>query len=214
MTIRRPRGSEAWTALGAIAGVAGVLATVAVAFWASGRRVFSPDAVRVDTGEARPVSPNTDGGSSRQREVSTAGNDASAVTDATSVSSTSTPSVTKPESRSGGAARVSEITVSEHGRALPDVIAAADDALNILQFEHHRVQGNLRWSQSQADDGLQGIITTDLTLDVRFIDKQRSVRDAFTITSRGGGFTNDSSARQARERLRDALHEHLQKEHS
>jgi hypothetical protein len=97
---------------------------------------------------------------------------------------------------------------------LPDVIAAADDALNILQFNDYSVQGNLRWSQSQPDDGLQGIITTDLTLDVRFIDKQRSVRDAFTITSRGGGFTSDSSARQARERLRDALHEHLQKEHS
>jgi hypothetical protein len=216
MVIRRLSGSEAWTAVGAIASVAGVLATAAVAFFGSGRRVSSLDAVRVDTAEALPVSTSGDRGSSRQ-QVSTVQNDASAVTDATNVSSTSTPSVTKPEplmKGSSGATGASEITISEHRRALPDVIAAADDALNILQLKHYRVQGNLRWSQSQADDGLHGIITTDLTLDVRLIDTQRAVRDAFTITSRGGGFTSDSSARQARERLRDALHEHLQKEHS
>lgn len=213
MTIRRLSGSEAWTAVGAIAGVAGVLATVAVAFFGSGRRVSSLDGVRVDTAAALPVSASPDRGSSNQREASTVQNEASPVADATSVA---LPSVNTPESLTKGssaATRASEITVSERGRARPDVIAAADDALNILRSRHYRVQGNLRGTQSQPDDGLGGIVTTDLTLDVKLIDAQGVARHAFTITSRGGGFTTDSSALQARERLRGALHEQLQKEH-
>ena len=110
-------------------------------------------------------------------------------------------------------ARHDEIKVSEPGKELPDVLAARDDALNTLRSHRYTVRGHLRSTQGQADESLRGLITTDLTLDVMLIDTQGVVQDSFTISSRGGGFTRDSSALQARERLRDALLEHLQKEH-
>jgi hypothetical protein len=128
----------------------------------------------------------------------------------------SAPAITRSQARPGNVgttARHDEITVAEQDRALPNVVAAADDALNALQSQVCTARGHLWSTQSQPDEGLRGLITTNLTLDVTLIDTQGVVRDAFTITSRGGGFTSESSALQARERLRDALHEHLKKEH-
>jgi hypothetical protein len=115
--------------------------------------------------------------------------------------------ITKPATRSHSA-----IAVSEQGRAIPELTAAADDALIMLRSHSHTVRGNLRGMQSAPDVSLQGLITTDLTLDVRLMDVAGVVRDSFTITSRGGGFTDDASGLQARERLRDALERHIQKE--
>lgn len=106
-----------------------------------------------------------------------------------------------------------EITIDEQVGSLPEVHGAADDALNMLRSQFYTVRGHLRSTQSQPDEGLQGLITTDLTLDVTLTDIRGGVRDAFTVTSRGGGFRRDSSASKARERLREVLQEHLQKEH-
>ncbi len=115
--------------------------------------------------------------------------------------------ITKPATRSHSA-----IAVSEQGRAIPELTAAADDALMMLRSHSHSVRGNLRGTQGDPDLSLQGLITTDLTLDVKLMDAAGVVRDSFTITSRGGGFTADASGLQARERLRDALERHIQKE--
>jgi len=115
-----------------------------------------------------------------------------------------TPRAARPED---------EIAVAGPGRNLPDVVAAADDAMLVLRAQPYTVRGQLRATQSTPDPALQGVITTDLVLDVRLLEGA-TVRDLFTITGRGGGFTSDASALQARERLRDALRRHLQKESS
>jgi hypothetical protein len=106
----------------------------------------------------------------------------------------------------------SEIAIDEQERAIPGVVAAADDMLTALQSRSHAVRGRLRSTQSEPDASLQGLITTDLTLDVKLIDAEGVIQDAFTITSRGGGFTADASGLQARERLRHALEQHIWKE--
>jgi hypothetical protein len=135
---------------------------------------------------------------------------------ASSIDTTSPQTMAEPQSRprnTSTTTRGDEISIGEREKALPDVVAAADDALNMLRTRFYTVRGHLRSRQGQPDEGLRGLITTDLTLDVTLVDTQGVVHDAFTITSRGGGFTSDASALQARERLRDALHERLQKEH-
>jgi hypothetical protein len=152
----------------------------------------------------------------QQRPASSVLKEPATSTAADGVHTTSPLTIVGPQSRPRNAsttARHDEISVGEQGKALPDVVAAADDALNILRTQFHTVRGHLRSTQGQPDEGLRGLITTDLTLDVTLVDTQGVVQDTFTISSRGGGFTRDSSALQARERLRDALHEHLQKEH-
>jgi len=106
----------------------------------------------------------------------------------------------------------SEITLGERERSMPEVIAAADDALMILRAQARTVRGDLRGRQSDADAALAGLITTDLTLDVKLIDDEGIIRDAFTVTSRGGGFTADESGLQARQRLRDALQKRMKEE--
>ncbi len=106
----------------------------------------------------------------------------------------------------------SEVTLGERERSMPEVVAAADDALMILRSQAHTVRGNLRGRQSDADAALAGLITTDLTLDVKLLDDEGIIRDAFTVTSRGGGFTADESGLQARQRLRDALQNRMKKE--
>lgn len=87
-----------------------------------------------------------------------------------------------------------------------------DDALTFLESSAHTVRGNLRGHQSEPDATLQGLITTDLILNVKLVDAQGAVRDAFTVTSRGGGFTADESGLQARQRLRDALQKRMKEQ--
>lgn len=106
----------------------------------------------------------------------------------------------------------SQITLGERERSMPEVVAAADDVLTILGSELPTIRGNLRATQSGPDMALQGLITTDLTLDLRLMNDTGVVVDAFTITSRGGGFTADASGLQARVRLLDALRKRIGKE--
>jgi hypothetical protein len=94
--------------------------------------------------------------------------------------------------------------------ALPDVRAAANDALMLLREHYPLVAGSLRATQTGPDASLQGIITTNLTLDIRVLNDGGGATQTFTIMSRGGGFTVDESAGQARERLRAALTRHLE----
>lgn len=151
-----------------------------------------------------------------QRPVSSVVKEPSTTATAAEGVATSTLTMAGPQSRPRNAsktARHDEITVGEGEKALPDVRAAADDALNTLRSQLYTVRGHLRSTQSLPDEKLQGLITTDLTLDVTLIDTQGVVRDAFTITSRGGGFTSEGSALQARQRLRENLHEHRSKEY-
>jgi hypothetical protein len=117
-----------------------------------------------------------------------------------------TPRSSRPTARS-------EIMLGERERTMPEVMAAADDALTLLRSRFHTVRGNLRGNQTAPDAALAGLITTDLTLDVKLMDRDGVVLDAFTVTSRGGGFTADASGLQARERLRDALRMRIGKEH-
>jgi hypothetical protein len=124
----------------------------------------------------------------------------------------STPATTVRPARTVKPQPVSEITLGEYERTMPEVVAAADDVLRMLRSQFPTVRGSLRGRQTEADVTLQGLITTDLTLDVKLIDQEGGVRDAFTITSRGGGFTTDASGLQARERLRDALRQRMGKE--
>jgi hypothetical protein len=129
---------------------------------------------------------------------------------------TTTRTMAKPQSHGRNVRPTTghdEITVGEDS-TLPDVAGAANDALSVLRSPLYRVQGRLRSTQSQPDAGLQGLITTDLTLDVTLIGTQGTIHDAFTVTSRGGGFTSDASALQARQRLRQALEDRRPKEHS
>jgi len=120
--------------------------------------------------------------------------------------------IPKPAAAPAKPVPLSEIRVGERERTMPEVVAAADDALAILQSHFPTVRGSLRGTQSEPDVALQGLITTDLTLDVKLIDMKGVVRQAFTITSRGGGFTADASGLQARERLRDAIRQRIGKE--
>lgn len=107
-----------------------------------------------------------------------------------------------------------EIRVDEQDRSQPNVVAAAEDALNALRSQLYVVRGHLRSIQSQPNEALQGLITTNLTLDVTLLDAQGEVHESFTVKSRGVGFSNESSTLQAREGLRSDLLEHLQREHS
>jgi hypothetical protein len=180
------------------------------------RRWLGLDEVRIQATDSLPAKLSAEGKSTEQRWVG--GSEASTSTFADTSGGEMTPASTTtkrqvPSQRSSARAPHDEITVNEQSRGLPDVVAAADDALNSLRSQSYFVQGHIRSTQSEPNDQLQGLITTDLILDVKLIDNQDVVLDAFTITSRGGGFTSASSALQARERLRDVLHEHLRKEH-
>jgi len=106
-----------------------------------------------------------------------------------------------------------EVRVDEEDKLLPNVVAAAGDALNALRSPLYVVRGHLRSAESQPNEALQGLITTTFTLDVTLLDAQRGVHESFTVTSRGIGFTTESSTLQARERLRSELLKHLQREH-
>jgi hypothetical protein len=104
-----------------------------------------------------------------------------------------------------------EITVDGQDTRNPDVLATANQALIALKSPSRVVRGHLRSTQSKPDEMMQGMITTTLILDVTLIDVVGVTRKAFTVTSRGGGFTKESSALQAHERLLGALHERLEK---
>jgi hypothetical protein len=114
---------------------------------------------------------------------------------------------------SSGKESSDEVSVDDEDKLLPNVVAAAGDALDALRSPRYVVRGHLRSIESQPNEDLQGLITTTFTLDVALLDGQRGVHESFTITSRGIGFTNETSALQARERLRSELLKHLQREH-
>lgn len=102
-------------------------------------------------------------------------------------------------------------TVGDAG-ALPAVGAIAEDALHMLQRKFGEIRGEIHSSQSVPDEGLQGLITTDLTLNVSVVGASGVVQRRFTIRSRGGGFTRDASASQACDRLRSELQTRLDQE--
>lgn len=132
----------------------------------------------------------------------------SAVSQPTAVSPPTSLQQSKP-ARAAKKTPHSEITLGEREQSMPEVVAAAEDVLTILHSQVHTVRGSLRGRQTEPDAALQGIITTDLTLDVKLIDTEGVVHSAFTVTSRGGGFTANESGLQARERLRDALQKRM-----
>lgn len=136
---------------------------------------------------------------------------------AISVAVLTPPPATPPESSPQEASLTlggDEITVDEPGKALPEVLAARDDILNMLRSNSYTMRGHLRSTQSEPNAELRGLITTDLTLDMKLVDSRGVVLDVFTATSRGGGFTSGTSAQQARQRLREALQEHRPRERS
>ncbi|HEX8616207.1 MAG TPA: hypothetical protein VF911_01365, partial [Thermoanaerobaculia bacterium] len=59
-------------------------------------------------------------------------------------------------------------TIGDAG-ALPAVGAIADDALHMLQRRFSEIRGEVHSSQSVPDEDLQGLITTDLTLNVSVV---------------------------------------------
>jgi hypothetical protein len=63
-------------------------------------------------------------------------------------------------------------------------------------------------ASGDPDAGLQGLITTNVSLAIRRFDGD-ALRDSFTVRARGGGFTAAESIGQARERLSAALPEQL-----
>lgn len=120
------------------------------------------------------------------------------------------PSPAAPSRATG--ARHDEITRIGAAKDVPDVVAAAEAVLEALRTETCVVRGYLRAEQSTPDDALAGLITTNLMLDVRLIDADGITKETFTVPSRGGGFSADESAFQARTRLIDELRRRRQKE--
>jgi hypothetical protein len=133
--------------------------------------------------------------------------------------STTNPAKTVPEPRKSAPSRVTEsprheITRSGGAKDVDEIVIAAEDVLDALRAQSHTARVRLRADQSAPDDTLQGLITTDLVLDVKLIDGTGSVNQSFTVTSRGGGFSSDASALQARTRLMSELRNRIGKESS
>ncbi|MFL6245855.1 MAG: hypothetical protein ACJ74H_07515 [Thermoanaerobaculia bacterium] len=83
---------------------------------------------------------------------------------------------------------------------------AEDDEMTMLV--QHTVggrpfSGSLEQSCAK-DESLEGMITCELTLRMRIADET-----AFSVDSRGGGFTQRAAERQARERLTPAIEEKI-----
>lgn len=179
------------------------------------RRALSLENPKPDIAGSLPAKTYTED-ETKQLPMGSAAMSAPALTHTIDVVTTKTPVTASKSERVGRDASIQtlgdEITVSDQARGLPDAVAAADDALLALRSSACTVRGHLRGTQSAPDAGLQGLITTDLILDVKLIDSQNVVQESFTLTSRGGGFSPDASALQARERLRVALHNRVQKE--
>lgn len=203
----RPRSDMA-TIVSAAAAVAGVVAAVILGILALQRNASPPPVVQatmtVTTAERAPAA----------QELTTTTQASALNKTASSAPMTRIPLQHRPTEYTAN--RAAPIEAAREGisrvgdaRDLPDVIAAADETLALLRRESISVRGQLRVTQSVPDPALQGIITTDLALDLTLANGNGHVRDMFTITSRGGGFTVDSSARQARARLRVALTERL-----
>lgn len=203
----RPRSDMA-TIVSAAAAVAGVVAAVILGILALQRNASAPPVV-----QAAVTVTTVEQGPAEQEFITTTHASAPTNTAAGAPPTTIPPEhrrteyttnrAVPTESARDGISRVGD------ARDLPDVIAAADETSVLLNRKSISVRGQLRITQSAPDPALQGIITTDLALDLTLADRDGDVRDIFTITSRGGSFTVDSSARQARERLRVALTERL-----
>lgn len=193
--------------------VVGVLALVGAFGVPEGRRWVGLEENRLVPAGSVPEKVSPAGKSNDQQLVGSSEMSTSTHMNVSSGEIMSAPTRAKRQSPPQARTPHDEITVSDECRGFPDVVAAADDALNVLRSQSYSVQGHLRSTQSEPNDQLQGLITTDLTLDVKLIGNQDVVFDTFTITGRGGGFTSTSSALLARERLRDMLQDHLRKEH-
>jgi len=74
------------------------------------------------------------------------------------------------------------------------------------------IVGDAKQSQSK-DAELQDLSTTRSSISVRlFSTRPPMIRDEFVLSARGGGFSNDTSAEQAAERLATELKERISQE--
>src|ERR1051325_8023468 len=164
----RPRSDMA-TIISAAAAVAGVVAAVILGILALQRNASPPPvvqaAVTVTTVDRAPAT-----------EELTATAHASAPTKTPeSASMTTIPPPhqrTEYTSNRDAPVAVAHDRISRVGDAtdLPDVVAAADEMLALLHRQSMSVEGQLRSTQSDPDPALQGIITTDLALDLTLTD--------------------------------------------
>jgi hypothetical protein len=195
--------------------VIGTLLTILGYFAPEMLRRFGFDAVRTSTD--LPTAPNTSAASS-QTPLMPIQPLAKDTTEHVPRRRVISPAVTA-EPRTAAPPRVTEsrrheITRSGGAKDIGEIVGAAEDVLDALRAQSHAARVRLRADQTAPDDTLQGLITTDLVLDVKLMDGTGSVNHSFTVTSRGGGFSSDASALQARIRLMSELRNRLGKEPS